>query len=240
MKYINKNDLIIEELYFASGNYSDIHLVSYNNEIYCFKEFNYIFPNEIINNLEYLTYIKFDKEYLTPQYIIKNNNKVIGYLSKFYKTNHYINPYNLSKEEKIKILKNARETITKLHSKYKIIHGDLNSNNILYDNSYKTYLLDFDSALKFNQLPKSLESFSSAIINYLNYFKYDYKIDIYKFNYTTLKILYDINNEDELITLLENKTAFNKNIKKLTKELILNPEDLKEEYSGEFIIDYVN
>ena len=171
---IDIKELHFIEYYFSSGNFSSIHLIKYNGELYCFKEFEQIYPEDILNNIENLTYMNFDKFYLAPKYLITKNGKIIGYLSHFKKNTHHINFNTLSSDKKIIVLKNAKNTILKLHNKYQLIHGDLNISNILYDNNYNTYLLDFDSALKFNQPPNSLLSFSGVVTYYMNYFNYDY------------------------------------------------------------------
>ena len=193
-----------------------------------------------MENIFNLTFINFDKYYLTPKYIIKDKNRIIGYISPYKNNTQHINYNNLSRNTKIKILEKAKDSIIKLHNKYKLIHGDLNTNNILYDDEFNTYLLDFDATLKFGQKPDSLISFSGLTTNYINYFKYDYKADIFRFNITTLKILNDIGSDIDIIEFIKhNANEFSKETKILTKELLLEPENIKKEYSGEFIIDYI-
>ena len=76
---------------------------------------------------------------------------------------------------------------------------------------------------------------------YLKYYPMSRNMDIYTFNVTTLKML---GNYPEINTLFEDiaKDKFymfqeNKNIKRLTKELLLR--DTKKRYSGEYIIDHI-
>ena len=240
MKYVDYKNLKFIEYYFSQGNFSEVHIIEYAKELYCFKELEMLYDDDIMKNIENFTERNLNKYLLTPKYIIKNNNSTLGYLSKYYNNTKNIISKELDFKEKIILLKNTKKLIEQMHNDYKLIHGDINMKNILYDNLYNIYLIDFDSSLYYNQKLKSLESLSWLATNYLNKYKFDYKIDIYKFNLMTIKLLNDLKKDSELILYLENNNQYNnKNIKKLCKELLLEPENNKKEYSGDYIIDYL-
>lgn len=242
MKTILCDELKLIKPKYNSGNFSSIDIVEFQGQLYCFKLFQpyNIYPSDIIDNIGNLTEMSFSNEFLVPKYIVMRKNRIIGYLS-IYKKNKTIEKINLEYQDKVAILKDAKEKLENLHKEYKIIHGDLNLSNILVDKNFNTSFIDFDSSLKFNQNVGSVVSFPRTVINYMKYFKYDYKADIYKFNLETLKFLYNIAS-DENILFLASCNLFNENssVETLSKELILKPEKIKKEYSGEFIIDYID
>lgn len=240
MKTVEFDDLKLVKKNFSSGNFSNIHLVELNGITYCFKFFSKEYPKDIMDNICNLTNIKFDKDFLTPQFMVIKRNHILGYLSLFDKKNKNIFDLNLDYEDKIILLKNAKEKLLRLHKEYKLIHGDLNISNILSDKKLNTVFIDFDAALKFGQRVKTTQSFSVALINYLKYYKFDYKADIYRFNLTTLKFLNDLEADENIFQFLKNGLLDeNRDLKRLNKELLLLPESIKKDYSGEFIIDYI-
>lgn len=234
---IPKETLIIADKPFSHGFFSDIYKVELNGKIYCYKEFNQRYPDDIINNLVEMTYEDFSVEFLTPLFMVLNENgqRYCGYLTE-YKENFK----KIDKTNKIQLLKNARNIISKFHIDYGRVHGDLTPSNMLFDENGNAYLLDFDSSLKTTQKLGSNNSFLWPVKDFLRLYPLDFSVDAYIFNITTLAVL---NNIDITYMLRQMASGnimipeINKKIKRLSDELLLK--DIRKPYSGEYIIDYV-
>lgn len=240
MQTINISELNLDKL-IGVGNWNVVKKCLFDNSEYCAKFFNNSYPKEIIYNIASLTEIDFEFEYFTPLYIIENNNgKPIGYLMNYIENLEKIN-YE-KKEILMPLLKNARNIIGNLHKTYKRFHGDAVLDNIIFDkNSNKAYLIDFDVSLPFGEKLENCQYFRLYIKDYLKYYKQDKNIDIYAFNISTLMNLY---NYDRFYSLFQDindnkipELEQNKEVKRLAKELLLK--DIKNSYSGEYIIDYL-
>lgn len=169
------------------GSESTIYKCLFNNKFYLYKQ-----PHEINQDLadKLNTLICIKNEYLvTPRIIIYDNNfkKPIGYLLNYlddYKSLYYL---ELSKEEKIKILKMTKLAIIKMH-KLGIIHCDLHTANIMY-NRHDVKIIDFDSAKFLNYNPGYFNQYSRE---YLEQNIISKAIDIYNFNIDTFALLNNI------------------------------------------------
>lgn len=242
MKTVQFKDLKLIKQCYSSGNFSNVHIVSLDGITYCFKEFKNIldYPAEIKNNICNFTKLPFNKDFLFPQFIVLKRNNILGYLTYFDKNNKNIYSLDLCYEDKIKLLKNVKKKIQMLHKNYKLIHGDLNVQNILSSKDLNTSLIDFDSTLRFDQEIVSTVSFSMVLKDYLKCYKFDKNADIYRFNISTFKFLNDLQSDESVLQLLNlGLLDENKYLKKLNKELLLLPESRKSKYSGEFVIDYI-
>lgn len=243
MIVINERELIVEPNIIGKGNFSEVRKVIFDNKEYCFKYFTRGYSKDIINNICSLTDIKFKKQYLVPLYMVETSSgDIIGYLTNY--NNKLENIKNVtSRNERILLLKNTKKIIEELHSQYKIIHGDIVKENLLFDiEKKKSFLLDFDSSLKIGTEPQSTDSFRIFVKDYIKYYSHNIGLDIYTFNVTTLMIL---SNMYQSVDVLFDDIKYgdyhmqeeNKEIKKLTKELLLR--NTRKEYSGEYIIDYL-
>jgi len=238
MKIISSNDLknVIETKEY--GKSAKIFTADYNNHKYCYRLFkDSVYEKWIIDNMGELTEEEFSEEYLTPKYIVDKNK---GTLSEFAE-NAYDLGYISARNKQIRYLQIGKILLENLHKVHKYIHGDISAANILVnDDEVKTYFCDFDTAIKIGREPKNFWNFSVDLYPYFKYYKFDEKVDIYKFNLMTLAVLLD-KYESEVFSLIENNKLDdleeNKNVKKIAKELLL--QDTRKPYSGEFIIDYI-
>lgn len=135
-----------QKLYITEGSFSTVFKVLYNNKEMCYKEFNSdTIPNSIQKKrIELLCSINIDKNIVLPKLINVEDNNLIGYLSNYldYKS---INKYIGSITEELEYLYKTKELILKLH-KNNIIHGDLHSGNILFNESKRDVaIIDFDN-----------------------------------------------------------------------------------------------
>ena len=243
METINYKELKINQR-IGKGHFSETYEAEFNGESYCFKFIYENYSKEVIKNIIKLTEINFKEKFLAPIYLVITESKtIIGYISKFDPTLTHIDKI-IGKD--IRLLKNARKTIEELHEQHSLIHGDLSKDNILFNpRTCNSYLIDFDTSFKQGtNISDELTNkyFRIFVKEYLNKYKYDFGLDIYTFNLTTLMVLcgYQKYNEKMIEQILENKFEFiegNEKIKKLTKELLLN--DTKKRYSNEYIINYL-
>lgn len=227
MKTINLEE-ITNKTFIDYGGYSNVYKIEVDKKTYCYKEFTKQYDKDILENIIELSEENFIKEFITPLYIVLKNKDCIGYITNYYGTLFDIDhEYNLKLQ--IKLLKDFKRLLEILHNYYKRIHGDINRSNLVYNNSNKNFIIDFDRSLKIGSYPISNMSLNSSAIEYLKYYKFDINIDKFLFNKMTLSILcqYDI-----VFKLNENK-----DIKRLSKELLLT--DTKKNISNEYIIDYI-
>ena len=239
MQTIDINELKLIKENFSEGNFSHIHIVSYDKKTYCFKAFKSRYPSQIIDKLGNYTEINFENCFLFPKEMVIKKRKIIGYLTDYNNLNQDITEMALSFDEKIKLLKDAKNKIELLHSNHNIIHGDLNLYNILSDKNFNTSLIDFDSSLYYGEIIEKSISLPDILIKYLKYYKYDYRADIFFYNINTLKFLYGIYRNQVLFESIRNDNLTSDiKIKTLSKQLLLEPESIKKENLTEYIIDY--
>ena len=240
MNVVNFKDIILGDS-IGKGASGEVRKCTFEGNQYCIKIINTTYPRSVVSNIKRMTNIEFSKEYFTPLYIVEGTTgNVYGYLMNYdenLKEANKIRDFN----EKLIFLKNARRIIDKLHKEYKMVHGDLVSENMMYDELLNSFLVDFDSSLKFDKQYENKQTVRLFVQQYLRYYPVDKNMDIYTFNVTTLKMLGSV----PIVNLLFQDIATNefkmfqdkKEVRKLTKELLLR--DTRKEYSGEYIIDYL-
>jgi len=231
--------------FLGSGGYGFVELVELDGIKYAFKSFkNYFSDSIFIDNLCELTHMCFNERYLIPLYMVENSaGTIIGYLTKY--DEHLLDIEDcFTRKQRIKLLKSAKQSIVMLHEKYGYIHGDAHFGNILcHDKLLKSYLIDFDLSVKIGAKPSTFEGYKEILQDYLKYYSFDQKVDIFLFNLSCLHILSEkvyIDDYFLLDDIAENKIIIpemNNNIKNLSKELLLR--NTKKSYSGEYIIDYI-
>ena len=222
------------------GNHAKVYKIELNDKEYCYKEFIKPYPIDMISNMSRLTNIDFDRQFITPLYMVMYYKQhILGYIM-----NYDENLDSIQNNNKIKLLKDMRNLIDILHSEYKIIHCDLVEENMLFDNkNLKSYIIDFDASVRKGRELSNYSYIRLFIEDYVNAYGFNYGLDIYSFNIATLMIL---NNYDYIESLLDDikdkQIEFinnsNKDIKKLSKELLLN--NTRKKYSNEYIIDYID
>lgn len=245
MKTVNYNE--IEDLGFLNkGSYSFVTLVKFCGKVYCYKHlYSFTDPTTIDRIVEF-TDMDFPSHFLIPRYIVKNKDKIEGYLTEYNETLEEIEDC-FTKREQIKLLKSARKLTDILHKELRYIHGDLHYGNMLFDRSnFDSYIFDFDFSFKIGDSPTIIKDFKQVLKDYLKYYPYDEKVDSYLFNISTLHILNrdkDKNSMDDydLLCMIEQERydipETNDDVKRLSKELLL--QDTRKPYSGEYIIDYL-
>jgi len=238
MKSINKCELqIIRQ--FNYGSFSHVFEVVFDGKLYCYKQFKIEYPNDILENICQMTEESYSSEFVTPLFVVFDKNKIVGYLSSLKRAVELDEIYDI-KKKKI-LLKQAKLTLQKLHRDYERVHGDINHANIIYDEkAMQPYIIDFDSSLKFGQEIKSTFSFPNYLLDYLQYYPFDYLADIYEFNLQTLVLLTRKNHKDLLNDISKAVYPVGEKFvmaRKLCRELTLF--DTRNKISGEFIIDYL-
>lgn len=240
MNVVNYKDIIIGEQ-IGKGASGVVRKCYLDGNLYCIKSIKTTYPKSVVSNIKDMTEIDFSKEYFTPLYIVESSTgDFLGYLMNYDEKLITSNKIH-SLDDKLIFLRNAKKIIEKLHGDYKRIHGDLVDENMLFDELMNAFLLDFDSSLIVGQGYENKLSFRLFVQDYLKYYQPDKNMDIYTFNVTTLKMLSDCPRVklllDDIATDEFNMFQDKERVKELTKELLLR--DIKKEYSGEYIIDYL-
>jgi len=223
------------------GNFSNVFKVKFYDEYFAYKEFKKLYDNVIIDNICEMTEVDFGEHYLTPFYMVEKELhwRFPGYL--MYCPDD-IEDLWMVVNNRLRYLKFAKLLVQNLHKEHKYIHGDVNPSNFFVNTDEDlVYLGDFDSTLKIGQEPETKFSFSNFTREYLKYYKFDEKIDVYNFNLTTLSVLLNKSEEEIFELLLTDNCDLlesNQDVKKLSKELLLL--DTRKPYSGEYIVDYLD
>ena len=240
MNVVNIKDIIIGDK-IGQGASGEVRKCTFDGNQYCIKIINKTYPKSVITNIKNMTSQEFSKEYFVPLFVVENSSgDFLHYLMNF---DEKLLQATKIKElrDKLIFLKNAREIIHKLHRKFKRIHGDLVLENMLYNKLLNAFLVDFDSSLDFGKEYEDKQTVRLFVQDYLKYYPVDKNMDIYTFNVTTLKMIGNVPRVDILLDDIAEGEFFmfqeNKNIKRLTKELLLR--DTKKRYSGEYIIDHI-
>ena len=236
---IEKSELQIVKQ-FNYGSFSHVFEAYYNGMLFCYKQFRRDYPEDILKNICEMTEECYSCEFAPPLLMVFENAKIVGYLCDLKKNTIEIDEIFDIKKKKL-LLQKAKIVLTKFHREYKRIHGDINHANFIFDEELmQPYLIDFDSSLKFGQEVGSKVSFPGYLIDYLQYYPFDYLADVYEFNLLTLIILARKNHK---VLLEEIKDGIYpvgeslKDVRRLCRELVLD--DSRKQISGEFIIDYL-
>lgn len=249
MRVINLRDIKIGDK-IGAGAHSVVRKCTIDDKEYAIKLLNYTYPKTIVNNIYKMTDMSFNENFIAPLYIVENSaGDFLGYITKYNENNISSNKI-IDYETKILFLKEAKVLVENLHNEYKLVHGDLVNENMLYNKKNKnSYLIDFDTAISIGESYEKLQLVRLFLQEYLKYYRVDENMDAYLFNTTTLSMLGNYNYMELLFSDIscDDFTMFNKNdsniilenkdVKRLTKELLLK--DTSKKYSGEYIIDYL-
>ena len=163
---------------------------------------------------------------------------VMNYLYDYKKIEDFI---DLEYNEKIKIIKKARELLETFHKTYKHIHTDITPWNFLYNKEMDNVtLIDFDTCIDLKNISEEPKNLNILAETYLKYNKIDEGLDISMFNLLTYSILNNDKNIYNIINRIINNDfgliESEKAIKILKPyEDITNPKTIKKEY----VIDYL-
>ena len=229
------------------GGHSNIFkcIDKYTDQFVCYKEFCSLeYMNAIKDTILNLIKMYGNYDYAFPSSIVFDKERCDkGYITDYYEGYISIDDLVLSHEKKLELIKKARELVEKLHKDYKCLHADLAPWNFLY-NEYLDHLVlcDFDTSLFMNKDNKINDLVHSVItLNYLKYQKLDEGLDIYLFNLFTYAILNNVNFNDVLYMVRNNKYGVlsdNEKAKKILSSYdeLNNGKILKKEY----IMDFIN
>lgn len=240
MNVVNIKDIVVGDI-IGKGASGIVRKCIFDGNQYCIKIINKTYPKSVVDHIKNMTGQNFSKEYFVPLYVVESSSgDFLHYLMNLDET--LKESFKLKElRDKLIFLKNAREIIGKLHKEHKMVHGDLVSENMMYSVLLNASLLDFDSSLEFGKTYEDKQSVRLFVQDYLKYYPVDKNMDIYTFNVSTLKMIGNSPNINMLLKDIDEDEFFmfqeNKNIKRLTKELLLR--DTRKEYSGEYIIDHI-
>ena len=143
---------------------------------------NYYFLKQVVNNdIDYMESLNNEISFLKHNKI-QNIPEIIDYKKDEYIIYKYIrgkvlNDYeNISLVESLKIISKISNILNDIHL-LGYIHGDINKNNIIYNNG-EVYLIDFGSVIKYGEEPK-FGYYDSSSPEFITKGYIDNKSDIY-------------------------------------------------------------
>ena len=229
MKIININELIFDTVdSIGLGHYGIVKKCIYNDKIYAYKELHN--PKEIItpvNIFKFENLNRLPKELInSPEFLVLSNNKSIGYLSEYINGEEIGSYIDKKLDVIIKILKQAKDNLDKIHN-FGIIHCDIHPSNII--NS--TYI-DFDNSCYKNVKPNygQLDIYAQEFISK---FGLCTELDIAMFNLLTYRLLFGYKHgQDALNAIYEEKYNFldTKEQQQICDSLLLQDEKPTKKY----------
>ncbi len=179
----------------GNGSNASVYYADYfDGGSVAYKEF---YDNEYVkmikDNIINLSSKGYDSDILIPDtfiYKMPNDDTFKGYITDLYTGKTITDMYQLSYEDKIRLLKEARKLVEKFHNKYNSIHCDITPWNFIipdYCNNMK--LIDFDTTIDLNNKNMNKILYWN---NFLEYFKnngIDKDIDIFMFNMLTYSLI---------------------------------------------------
>lgn len=184
----------------GDGRNGFIYLSKYNGNVCACKDFATKEYIKTINDkmLELTYFYKKDSSLVFPNTFLYYNlfDKYFDSYLTDYKDGYkdLYDLYNLDYKYKIKILKKIRYLIEKMHKKYKIIHCDLHTTNIMYNKDLeKPCIIDFDSYIKVDTKDTYLDELNFFSKEYIKNNGIDIGIDIFLFNILCYSFLNNVN-----------------------------------------------
>lgn len=229
----------------GTGAYSKVYNCDYFDCLFAFKEFldsDYIrFINDRILKLsQYYG----SKEFVFPYtFIYKKiddeffSGYVVDYCYGYKKLSEFL---DMDINKKICVLKKARDLIDKMHNEYKIIHTDLSTNNILYNEiTDDVVIIDFDTYIDLKDKKGYKDGYYNFYVDdYIKYNKIDKDLDIFIFNLTTYAFINNVPFIHVMDFINNNKFGFfdDQKVSSIYKKYTdLSCKTLKKEYA----IDYL-
>lgn len=237
MKTIDYNDLIIiDNDCYNSGSFGIIRRCIYNNKEYALKEFKQKFylagKKRKLSSLSDIN----QKGLLTPKFWVKKDNNTNRYLSDWCDGKNIEAYSDYETQEKINILKKAKEQILIMHDE-KIIHSDLIGSNIMVSSNQDTNIIDFDNSTfdNYKTIPRDTNDLS---IEFIKRYGIKKEIDVFLFNVLTFYIINDCSPHLVRRNILADNLKYfdNPESKKVCKTLLLEHKTP----SKDFLIDTID
>ena len=235
--FINEEDMVVKEK-ISSGGTGIIYNASYDDLDLALKSFKY---KKLIRRSNYSKLVQFCKDFnnidnrlVTPMYLLGNNLFIHEYLTYLVKGDSFSSLSNLSIEEKIKILRQAKELVFTMHDEYGIVHGDLHLGNFMYDKD-DVHIIDFDGC-KYDKYDLSMNFCNDISRAFIHKNGVSKDVDNFMFNIITFAFLNECNSHDAVLRMVKkNYGVFDKNnVKDICERLVAYKE------CNDFLIDSID
>ncbi len=228
------------------GSFSDVFMCDFDGSLFAYKEYNSLEHVKLIKDkMHKLTEFFRTNESLNFPYklVYKNPNDelfiglILDYLYQYRK----LDTKKIDKDKMINILKRVRNLIEIIHKEYNLIHGDLHSENILYNiETDKISIIDFDSSFDINtKFGYNKDIINELNLNYINKMGIDEGIDTYLFNLNTYNILCDYNGQNNKSTLQNINNSYYPNLNNKVISILDTYKNYSKKLSKDYIIDYL-
>ncbi|CAD2110007.1 protein kinase, putative [Plasmodium vinckei petteri] len=151
---IEKNDIEIME-FISEGSFGAIYKAMWNNQIIALKKFNPSMTLEGMRSIarEINAYRSISHKYIVKYYGVCIDSDFIGIILEYFHKGNVFDTlhkggFNLSYEMRLRICTQLAEAMKYLHEEKKLVHRDLKTSNILFDNEYNIKVCDFGKTMK--------------------------------------------------------------------------------------------
>lgn len=151
---IEKKDLEIME-FISEGSFGAIYKAMWNNQIIALKKFNTSMTLEGMRSIarEINAYRSISHKYIVKYYGVCIDSDFIGIILEYFSKGKIFDTlhkggFNLTYELRLRMCTQLAEVMNYLHEDKKLVHRDLKTSNILFDDEYNIKVCDFGKTMK--------------------------------------------------------------------------------------------
>ncbi|SCM23205.1 protein kinase, putative [Plasmodium chabaudi adami] len=170
---IEKNDIEIME-FISEGSFGAIYKAMWNNQIIAIKKFNPSMTLEGMRSIarEINAYRSISHKYIVKYYGVCIDSDFIGIILEYFNKGNVFDTlhkggFNLSYEMRLRICTQLAEAMKYLHEDKKLVHRDLKTSNILFDNEYNIKVCDFGKTMKLSDNGKVILEDNGGSLGYM-------------------------------------------------------------------------
>lgn len=193
MDIINYEDLVFPPgpFYDGKGSFGKINKCWLNNDTYAYKEFHN--PGFLTSKIRKINLIgKIDEPFIVvPKFFVEKKGTKSGYLTRFVNGKDLISQNEATGiEERIKLLRMAKQQIQAMHQKYNLIHGNISGCNIMIE-KMNTVFIDFDNSTYAGYKTNSNDA-NDLAIDFIKAYGICKELDIFLLNILTFEIINNV------------------------------------------------
>lgn len=239
MDVINYEDLVFPpgSFYDGNGSFGKINKCWLNNDVYAYKEFKD--PSFLTSKIRKINLIgKIDEPFMiVPKYFVKKQGIKSGYLTRFINGKDLISQNEATSiEERIRLLKMAKQQVQVMHQKFGLIHADISGCNIMIE-KLNTVFINFDNSY-YAGYKTNLNDANDLAIDFIKAYGICKELDIFLFNILTFEIINNVRRD--LVRTNVNAHKFGAFTSADSRKILANTLLCEKYPTSDFLIDTID